>query len=257
MTQPDHSTVSKAAFTSAWIEFCRTNGSQEYWRRFGDYLFTDPTREIPRELLSLPAPSFRPSAAIAPCAHRRVADANRGSGEARLLDQDPQRSRGSAGDRNTSSSATAPSARARCSPTPISMHSLRLKPERIRRVRLPHRALAVLALRLLGQRSSLSRLDEMHNRREAEKIEAAEREKAKQLSRNSRRQIVAAARRCGGPLLARSGSITPAPTIPSIGSALLIEFFGKDKLLTDITDEDVTRAGRVAAWASRPQAPAR
>ena len=59
MTQPHHSTVSRAVFTSAWIEFCRTNGSQEYWRRFGDYLFTDPKRDIPRELLSLP-PLTRP-----------------------------------------------------------------------------------------------------------------------------------------------------------------------------------------------------
>ena len=55
MTQPDRSTVSSAVFTSAWIEFCRTSeGRQEYWRRFGDYLFTNPQREIPRELLSLP-----------------------------------------------------------------------------------------------------------------------------------------------------------------------------------------------------------
>ena len=61
MTQPDHSTVSRAVFTSAWIEFCRTSeGRHEYWRRFGDYLFTDPKREIPRELLSLPPPTFRP-----------------------------------------------------------------------------------------------------------------------------------------------------------------------------------------------------
>ena len=55
MTQPDHSTVSKAVFTSTWTEFCRTSeGRYEYWRRFGDYLFTNPAREIPRELLSLP-----------------------------------------------------------------------------------------------------------------------------------------------------------------------------------------------------------
>jgi hypothetical protein len=60
VTQPDHSTISKAAFTSAWIGFCRdSEGQHEYWRRFGDYLFTEPASEIPRELLSLP-PVFRP-----------------------------------------------------------------------------------------------------------------------------------------------------------------------------------------------------
>ena len=63
MTQPDHSTVSRAVFTSAWIGFCRTSeGRHEYWRRFGDYLFTEPAREIPRELLSLPHPPFDQSA---------------------------------------------------------------------------------------------------------------------------------------------------------------------------------------------------
>jgi Helix-turn-helix domain len=60
VTQPDHSTISKAVFTSAWIDFCRiSEGRFEYWRRFGDYLFQSPPREIPRALLSLP-PTFRP-----------------------------------------------------------------------------------------------------------------------------------------------------------------------------------------------------
>ena len=55
MTQPDHSTPSRAAFRSAWTEFCRTSeGRYEYWRRFGDYLFQQPSREIPSELFSLP-----------------------------------------------------------------------------------------------------------------------------------------------------------------------------------------------------------
>jgi hypothetical protein len=59
VTQTHNNTIPDAVFTSAWTEFCRTNGSQEYWRRYGDYLFTDPKREIPRELLSLP-PGYRP-----------------------------------------------------------------------------------------------------------------------------------------------------------------------------------------------------
>ena len=55
MIQSNHSTASRAVFTSAWIDFCRTSeGRHEYWRRFGDYLFTEPRREIPCELLSLP-----------------------------------------------------------------------------------------------------------------------------------------------------------------------------------------------------------
>jgi hypothetical protein len=55
VTQAHHNTVSSAFFTRAWTEFCRTSdGRHEYWRRFGDYLFKDPPREIPRELLSLP-----------------------------------------------------------------------------------------------------------------------------------------------------------------------------------------------------------
>ena len=55
MTHPDINTVSNAVFTRAWTEFCRTSeGRHEYQRRFGDYLFKDPPREIPRELLSLP-----------------------------------------------------------------------------------------------------------------------------------------------------------------------------------------------------------
>ena len=33
----------------------------------------------------------------------------------------------------------------------------------------------------------------------------------------------------------------PAPTIPEHELALLIEFFGKDKLITEITDDDVAR----------------
>ena len=54
------STVSRAVFTSAWIDFCQTSeGRHEYWRRFGDYLFQSPPREIPRELLSLPPYTLR------------------------------------------------------------------------------------------------------------------------------------------------------------------------------------------------------
>src|SRR5262245_10685291 len=46
-----------------WIEVCQTSeGRQEYWRRFGSYLFTDPPREIPRELFSPPPPALRPKA---------------------------------------------------------------------------------------------------------------------------------------------------------------------------------------------------
>ena len=67
MIQSNHSTASRAVFTSAWIEFCRTGeGQHEYWRRFGDYLFTQPSREIPGELLSLP-PMRRPRS----CPRRR------------------------------------------------------------------------------------------------------------------------------------------------------------------------------------------
>jgi hypothetical protein len=59
--QSHPSTISEAVFTSAWVEYCRTDaGRQEYWRRYSDYLFKDPPREIPRELLSLP-PGFRPA----------------------------------------------------------------------------------------------------------------------------------------------------------------------------------------------------
>jgi hypothetical protein len=59
VTQP---AVSRAVFTSAWTEFCRTDaGQDEYLRRFGDYLFNSPPTEIPSELLLLPPPSFRPS----------------------------------------------------------------------------------------------------------------------------------------------------------------------------------------------------
>ena len=60
MTHLHSSMVSKAVFLSAWTEFCLTNGSQEYWHRFGDYLFTDPKREIPQELLSLPPSALPP-----------------------------------------------------------------------------------------------------------------------------------------------------------------------------------------------------
>ena len=60
MTQTHHSTASRAVFTSAWTDFCRTNeGRYEYWQRFCDYLFAQPSREIPGELLSLP-PFTRP-----------------------------------------------------------------------------------------------------------------------------------------------------------------------------------------------------
>ncbi len=60
MIQPYPSTISRVVFTSAWIEFCRdSEGRREYWRRFGDYLFTD--REIPRELLSLPPSTLQPA----------------------------------------------------------------------------------------------------------------------------------------------------------------------------------------------------
>ena len=73
MTQSDHSTVSRAVFTSAWIEFCRTSeGRHEYWRRFGDYLFTEPnTRDPPRASIASPthaSPKELPSAATG--AHR-------------------------------------------------------------------------------------------------------------------------------------------------------------------------------------------
>ena len=48
----------------AWFEFCRTDeGRAEYWRRFGDYLFQDPPREMPPELraaLAAPPPARRP-----------------------------------------------------------------------------------------------------------------------------------------------------------------------------------------------------
>ena len=74
MTQPDHSTASRAVFTSAWTDFCRTSeGRYEYWRRFGDYLFQQPAREIPSELLSLPP--FRPRSGRRQrnCARRRRA----------------------------------------------------------------------------------------------------------------------------------------------------------------------------------------
>ena len=61
MIQSNHSTVSRAVFTSAWTDFCRTSeGRYEYWRRFGDYLFQQPAREIPSELLSLPPFMRRP-----------------------------------------------------------------------------------------------------------------------------------------------------------------------------------------------------
>ena len=80
-----------------------------------------------------------------------------------LLGQDPQRACGGEVRSNTSSSATAPSARgARCSPTPISTNSSPLRPERIRRVRLSRPALAVLAIRIPDRRSSLFRLDQRH-----------------------------------------------------------------------------------------------
>jgi hypothetical protein len=57
--QPNLSTVSAArVFTSAWTEFCGTSaGRQEYWRRFGDHLFTD--REFPSEFFSQLPPGFR------------------------------------------------------------------------------------------------------------------------------------------------------------------------------------------------------
>ena len=60
MIQSNHTTISEAVFWRAWTEFCRTSeGRHEYQRRFGDYIFQDgPPREIPRELLSLP-PGFR------------------------------------------------------------------------------------------------------------------------------------------------------------------------------------------------------
>ena len=61
MIQSNHSTVPRAVFTSAWTDFCRTSeGRYEYWRRFGDYLFQQPAREIPSELLSLPPFMRRP-----------------------------------------------------------------------------------------------------------------------------------------------------------------------------------------------------
>ena len=76
MIQSNRSTASRAVFTSAWIEFCRTGeGRHEYWRRFGDYLFTEPRREIPSELLSLPPPASPKE--LPPPAHIAPADAGR------------------------------------------------------------------------------------------------------------------------------------------------------------------------------------
>ena len=55
------------------------------------------------------------------------------------------------------------SARAKCSPTPISTQFIaKLRPERTFHVHLPQPALAVLAFRLPVARSSISRLHESH-----------------------------------------------------------------------------------------------
>jgi hypothetical protein len=58
MTHPPHNIESTLR---AWTEVCRTSeGRYEYWRRFGDYLFTNPAREIPPELFSPPPAALRP-----------------------------------------------------------------------------------------------------------------------------------------------------------------------------------------------------
>ena len=145
-----------------------------------------------------------------------------------------------------SSSATAPSARARCSPTPISTHSSPRKPERIHHVPLPQPALAVLALRFQVARSSISRVHESHQPARSEKVETAEREKAKERSRNSRRPRP----RCGSKtwrraIGRRSASTTPAPPNTWHQLGLLIKFLGGECSLLDIDDSKVAA---LVAW---------
>ena len=74
MIQSNHSTASRAVFTSAWIEFCRTGeGRYEYVRRFGDYLFQQTqSRDPQRAFLAPPPPCVAQgvAAASAHCASR-------------------------------------------------------------------------------------------------------------------------------------------------------------------------------------------
>ena len=63
----------------------------------------------------------------------------------------------------TSSSATARSARAACSPMVISINSLPLKPERIFHVALSEAAFAILVLRISNRRLSLLRQHQSHH----------------------------------------------------------------------------------------------
>ena len=80
---------------------------------------------------------------------------------------------------------------------------------------------------------------ETATQREAEKVETDEREKAKAtVAQLAKCEDFATARRCGRALLADGAALRQRRNTWKRLS-LLIEFFGKDKLLTDISDDDV------------------
>ena len=140
------------------------------------------------------------------------------------------------------------SARARCSPTPISTHSL---PAQTRKDVPACPSTATRARRTGSSTSSreviaFTARRKRTTRREAEAVEAVEREKAKrqvaqaQAARTSLRLDDVAGR-----YWQEVGQHHAGADNTERQSRYLIEFFGKDKLLTDITGDDVAK---LVAW---------
>ena len=84
------------------------------------------------------------------------------------------------------------------------------------------------------------------SRREAEKVEAAERERAKQRIKQSR--AAATSLRLddvAGRYWQEVGQHHAGARNTERQIGYLIEFFGKDKLITDVTDDDVTKLEQI------------
>ena len=237
--------VSKAVFLSAWTEFCLTNGSQEYWHRFGDYLFTDPKRGIPQELLSLP-PSALPqdlSAANAPCARLMGCSRHPRQRQSCAARSKPSTVTLTAGDlkyviighgtkRPRKMFTDADLDAIHCRPNPkgfaVSLY---------RHPRSPSLALRLLASKVIAFTAST----ETTTRREAEKVEARRAREGEGDCRSTRevRQTSLRLDDVAGRYWSDGAASRQPAAISWKRLSLLIEFFGKDKLITDITDDDV------------------
>ena len=177
---------------------------------------------------------------------RWLAHSGRGCREARLLGQDPQRSCGGG-------CAQVRHHRPRHQTPAQDVHRRRSQrihrnpdPRGLPRVRLDGPALAVLAIRLPDPRSSLLRLDEVHDPARSGKGRAAEREKAKrQVAQTAAAQTSLRLDDVAGRYWHEVGQHHAGADNTERQLGYLIEFFGKDKLITDITDDDVAK---LVAW---------